>query len=468
MLMDHYAVIVIGGGGGGYPAAFRLAASGKTVLMIDHHGTMGGNCLYDGCVPSKAVREASIMQHQIAGAQFFGVSASLQPTQWSAIRAYKDQVQSARYTQHAETIRSTAGITVLRGEGQLVDAHRVKVIYQEDGSPREQTVTGQDLVIATGSITESAPITGLEHAWTSHDLFAWQDAITALPHDIVILGGGYIGVEAASMLSDLGVQVTLIEREHTLLSSMDQEIVSMLTERLAQRVKIVLDTSVDTIVPQDGRFVVQGRGPSGAPVTWTTDRVLAALGRIPCLPPALGLDHAGVESTPQGIIVNGRMQTNVPHVYAPGDVNGQSMLLHAAERMSHMVAQMISAGSTAEPFRPEEMPLTVFSRPATMSVGLTMAVARQQGLAVYEEQRAMQAEDWALIRGEPEGFYKFVVSKATGRIVGAHAIGIDAVALSSVSHMIVRLGLTPQDVSVMAFPHPTQFEIVNALAWNNT
>ncbi|MCY0881543.1 MAG: dihydrolipoyl dehydrogenase [Firmicutes bacterium] len=469
MIEKSYDVAVIGGGGGGYPAAFRLAQSGQSVLLIDHHGNLGGNCLYEGCVPSKSVREAAMAAHNIRHSQFFGVSSELSRLSWPAIRAYKDQVQTLRYAQHAQTIQSTANITVLTGEGRLLDdAYHLQLNFTEQGQSQEATISAQTIMIATGSVTEEVPIPGLNLAVTSHDLFAWHETMADLPQDMVILGGGYIGIEAASMLADLGVHVTVVEAGPTILDHMDTEIVAALTERLSTRVTLVTGTRVDKVLSAGARFVVQAHHVTdGTEQSWTTDRVLSALGRVPWVPPELGLTKAGVEFTRHGIVADSRMRTSVPHIFAAGDVNGQSMLFHAAVRMSRIAAEtVLTAGASPDTFNPIEMPMTVFSRPAAMSVGLTADGARAQGLRVVEERRTMDQEDWALIVGQPQGFYKFVVAAGSGRIVGIHAIGTEAVGLSAVAHMIVRLGLTPQEVSHMAFPHPTQFEIVDGLAWS--
>ncbi|CAB1128390.1 protein of unknown function [Candidatus Hydrogenisulfobacillus filiaventi] len=201
--------------------------------------------------------------------------------------------------------------------------------------------------------------------------------------------------------------------------------------------------------------------------TWRAEQVVQALGRVPHVSASLGLERAGIAYSAGGIVADDWCRTNIGHIYAVGDVNGKSMLLHAAERQNRLVTDLILRGYTPEPFRATEMPMTVFTRPALMSVGLSTEAAQAQGIKVSEERRQMRWEDRALIMGEPEGLVKFVVAKGTGRVIGVHAVGIDAVSLSTVGHLIVRYGLTLQDVSLMTFPHPTQFEILNTLAWNS-
>ncbi|MCY0879914.1 MAG: dihydrolipoyl dehydrogenase [Firmicutes bacterium] len=459
-----YDVAIIGGGGGGYPAAFRLAQSGRTVLLIDEKGNLGGNCLYEGCVPSKAVREATVAWHAASRLDYFGLSVNRVAAPWQNIRDYKDGVQTRRYQQHAAEIREASRLTVVRGRARFVDARRLAVEDWEHDTTF--TTEADDIIVATGSEAVLPPIPGLEQAWTHHQLFAWRDAVGQLPESLIIIGGGYIGVETASMLSDLGVAVTLVELAPTLLPTMDPDLVHLVSEALAQRVTVLTGVRVDRVDGQPGAMTVRGhRLADQSPVTLQAAEVLAALGRQPHLPQDLGLDRAGIQYTPHGILVDEKMRTNVPHIYAAGDVTGLSMLFHSAVRMSEIAARAIlSEGEDPDRFIPEEMPTTVFSRPELFSVGLTRAMAEARGMRVEEFTRPMGVEAWAQIRGELEGQLKVVLRRADGRIVGIHGVGVSSVELSAAAHMAVRLGLTARELAAMTFPHPTQFEALDRLA----
>ncbi|WP_053959387.1 dihydrolipoyl dehydrogenase [Sulfobacillus thermosulfidooxidans] len=462
---DTYDLIVIGGGGGGYPAAFRLAQAQKKVLLVDTLGNLGGNCLYEGCVPSKSVRLATLRIHEARQAPFFGVDIPSVTAAWSAIRNYKDGVQARRYLQHQQEIAEAApALTFVHGTGRLLSAQSVEITDVEHSDIR--TVFGKHILIATGSEPQSLPITGFEYTWNSHDLFAWQKTQEALPDDMLILGGGYIGVETASMLSDLGIRITLLEMAPTILSGMDPDLIRAITANLSKRVTLVTGVQVTAIQKQDkNQFIVQAHQEDGQLREWQTSRVLAAVGRIPHLPQTLGLDHVGVAYDKHGIVTDPYMRTNIPHIYAAGDVNGQSMLFHSAVRMSEMVAEhILNPHDLLIGFHPEEMPTTVFSRPEGMSVGLTAEQALSRGLKVDEYTKAMGKEAWAQIAGELEGFFKLVVSRSTGQIIGAHSVGTCSAALSAALHMAVHMGLTPRQLAQMTFPHPTQFEIIDRLA----
>ncbi|PSR25439.1 MAG: dihydrolipoyl dehydrogenase [Sulfobacillus benefaciens] len=461
-----FDVVVIGGGGGGYPAALRIAHSGRSVLMIDEKGNLGGNCLFEGCVPSKAVREAAALAMSIRGAEYFGLEAEIELPRWDRIRAYKDRIQTHRYAQHQSEIEEAALLTMVRGVGRFVTDHNIAV---EDWD-RETTevVTGHHIIVATGSEIKGLEIPGAEYIWNSHHLFAWHEAVRELPLDVTILGGGYIGVETASMLSSLGIHVTLLEMAPSILPGMDQDLIKVVAGHMSQRgVKIETGVRVEGVSRvAGGQYRVSGHRVFGnRPAEWVTQQVIQAVGRSPSLPADLGLEKAGVDYTAKGIVVDGTMRTNVPHIYAPGDVNGLSMLFHSAVRMSEIVAhEILRDGHAEDTFNPKEMPQTVFADPEAMSVGFTADEARSAGIKVWEETRPMGVEAKAQIMGNTEGFLKMVVSRQNGEIIGMQAVGIDAADLSSVAHVAVKMGLTPRDIARMTFAHPTQFEVVDRLA----
>jgi dihydrolipoamide dehydrogenase len=465
MMHDRYDLVVIGAGGGGYPAALRIARTGQSVLMVDEKGNLGGNCLYEGCVPSKAVRHATQTWRELNRAAIFGLQAEPLAARWDQIRGYKDGVQSRRYAQHMEEIQSTEHLTMVRGRARFLDANRLVV---EDWDRSETvTVKAKTILIATGS--QAIPLTfeGAEHTWDHHDLFQWQTSQTVLPKELIVLGGGYIGVEVASMLWDIGVRVTVIEMESTILGHMDPDLRAAVSDHLRPRIHLVTGVKIEKLEVKDQGVLLTGhRLDDGHALVWTADQVLAAVGRGPAIAEDLGLDAAGVAyDDARGIGVDGQMHTSVPHIYAAGDVTGLSMLFHAAVRMSEIAADAILLGDEAkEVFHPEEMATIVFSRPEAFSVGLTRDQANERGIQVHEYVREMGGEVWAQIAEELDGFVKLVVHRQTGVILGMHGVGVDAAQLSNVAHMVVRLGLKPAELAHMTFAHPTQFEVLDRLA----
>lgn len=268
------------------------------------------------------------------------------------------------------------------------------------------------------------------------------------------------------MLQDLGVQVTLLEMAPSILPTMDAELVKQVADSLGKRITLVTGVQVQRVEQIGGRFQVTGRRMDDQGLLQIeAEQVLAALGRRPFMPADLGLDALGIAHTKEGITVDAQMRTSVPHIYAAGDVTGLSMLFHSAVRMSEVAAHTIlSQGQSPDRFVPEAMPTTVFSRPELFSVGLTSAMAGARGLSVFEVSRPMGVEAWAQIVGEVQGQLKFVVDRSNGRIVGIHGVGVSSVELSAAAHMAVQLGLTPQQLGSMTFPHPTQFEALDRLA----
>ncbi|MCL4313538.1 MAG: dihydrolipoyl dehydrogenase [Actinobacteria bacterium] len=460
-----YDLAVIGGGGGGYPAAFQIAKTGRSVIMVDEKGNLGGNCLYEGCIPSKAVREAALAWREAGRSSFFGLNVSPKEADWQSITSYKDGVQERRYAQHKAEIEEEPNLTFIRGRGKLIDANHVEITdWDADDTFR---VKASYILIATGSTATELPIDGFEMTWNHHDLYSFQDTKDALPSSMVILGGGYIGVEAAYQLSDLGIKVTVVEMLPTILSGMDRDLSATIEANLKKQVDLHTGIRVTGIAEvEKGRYVVKGvREEDDKELEWAAGAVLAAAGRRPFIPSDLGLDLVGIEHGAHGILTDTRMHTNVPHIYAAGDVNGQSMLFHSAVRMSEIVAKDILAGPFMDDFfDPVEIPATVFSSPEGLSVGLTTEHAEQRGIRVDEIVRHMGKEARAQIVGELEGFIKLVIARRTGRIVGIHGVGADAASLSAVAHMAVRLGLTVDQLGRMTFPHPTQFEIFDRLA----
>ncbi len=463
-----FDTVILGAGGGGYPAAFRLAKNGHRVLLVDDKGNLGGHCMFEGCIPSKTVREASQLVRMSQRDAVAGVSLSLRnvaiPSVWQSVRAFKDGVQTRRYAQHAEEIEETANLTMVKGRGKLLNPNEVEVTDTIRGKVFKAEF--HFLIIATGSSARMLPIPGGESTWTSHQFFAWLESVPELPKSLILIGGGYIGVEMAMMLDAFGVKTTILEAMPTILPQMDSEIQKELALALQNVATVVTHAKVTQIDSRDGEKWVQVESNQG-PRLYRAQQVVTAVGRIPNVSKELGLDNAGIIHDNHGIHVAPSMRTSQAHIYATGDVNGLVMLFHAAVRMSEVAAaNILTHPEVADEFDPVEIPTTVFSTPEAHSVGLTLAQAEQRGLRAHEVRRAMGVEARAQIAEEQRGFFKMVVENDTHRVLGVHAVGVDAAVMSALSHVIVQRKLTVQDVAHMTFPHPTQFEIFDRLARN--
>jgi len=322
--------VTLGAGGGAYPAAFALAASGQRVVMVDAKGVMSGNCLAEGCVPSKAVFEMAELRRRLRlGPMAHALGPLAAPTDYRAVLAHKADVQRTRYRQHDEELAAAGDrLQLVHGTARLVDAHVVEVV-SDTGLERFRA---EHVIIATGSDVFVPPIPGAELCATSHDLFALDATVTSLPERLVVIGGGYVGLEVACMLQGLGSTVTVLEALDQVLAGMDPDFVTLLSGGLDPSVTVKLGAGVTAITKAGQGLEVHYRH-DGVDHQLGADLVLMAVGRRPVIP--AGADSIGLALDGHALAVGPSLQ--VPshrHIYAPGDVNGRSPLFHSAVRQS--------------------------------------------------------------------------------------------------------------------------------------
>lgn len=454
--VEDVDVVVIGAGGGGYPGAFVLDRAGRRVVLVDPLGNLGGDCLAEGCVPSKAVREASLVRARAGRYATFGLDGSAPGVSWPGVLSHKDRVQRVRYAQHTDELGSS-GVRFHTGTA-TVASERVVEVTEPDGPVHHYRFA--DLVVATGSAPSRLPIPGAELALTSHDLFRLGADLT-FPARPVIVGGGYIGVEVASMLHNLGASPTVLEATGELLPGFDPELAAGLHAQLGRRVSIVTDAFVGSIERSATGYAVRYRR-DGVEAQAQGDAVVMATGRRSVLPE--GLEHLGLRAgrAPE---VDRLLKTANPHVYAPGDVNGRSMLFHSAVRQSLVAAHAILAGGQpVDAMDFEAVPMTVFTEPEAAHVGLTEAQAAER-FGDVDVTRYDYAEDArAQILDETEGFVKLVFDGRNGRIAGAQILGLDAAQLIAPLALAVHAGLGAAALAEVAFPHPMISEGINKAA----
>ena len=448
-------VVILGAGGGGYPAAFLLARAGLRVVLADPIGNLGGNCLAEGCIPSKAVREASLVRARAEKYVVFGLSGPVPDTNWPGILAHKDRVQHLRYRQHHETI-STSSVFFHAGKGRLLDEKRVEI----ETTHETLRYTFRHLIVATGSQPRPSSLPGAQFAITSSDLFR-LGADLPFPRKLVILGGGYIGVEVASMLNNLGTQVTLLQRAGRLLPGVDPMLSQALYDALGQRVRIELGAEATRIEQGSEGLHVRYR-QHGQERVVAGDTVLMATGRESVLPEgmqALGLNRSKAPA------VNDRVQTGNPRVYAPGDVNGCNMLYHSAVRQSLVAAHAILAGGLpVDRMDFESVPFTVFSEPEVAWVGLTEQQACERHGCIEVARYDYAVEPRAQIFDEMQGFMRLIFACQTGRLVGAQLVGLDAAQVIAPLALAVNQSLGADALTEVVFPHPMIQEGINKAA----
>ncbi len=458
MPRKSFDLVTIGAGGGAYPAAFKLARNGRTVLMVDPRGVMSGNCLAEGCVPSKTVREVAhllLRQRRLEKAGARGtLSADLK-----AIMNHKDAVQKRRYDQHADELARTPGLTLLKGTASLLDARTVRIRTED----REEEVEARTILIASGSDVFVPPIPGSEFGLTSHHLFKVGPDLLDLPRRMAIVGGGYIGLETACMFSAFGTDVTLIEKGPSLLPGMERGLVDALRPLLSPDIRIRTGTDVRSIRKgMSGTEVVLATGGGGEEVL-PFDVVLLAAGRQPVFPE--GLDRAGIVTDRSGIRVDDALRTSCPGIFAAGDVNGRTPLFHAAVRQSLAVANtLLSGGEPADTVDFRSVPTTIFTLPGASCVGILPEAAGREGVSLIESRYDFSGDSRAQILNETEGEIRLYFEKKTKVLKGGWVVGIDAGNLIGEIGLAVSSGLSARDLARFADQHPMASEGIGKAA----
>jgi dihydrolipoamide dehydrogenase len=456
--MRNVDTVTVGAGGGAYPAAFALARAGQKVVMIDTKGVMSGNCLAEGCVPSKAVREVAELHRRTGSSERFGLDGN-QNVDYARIIAHKDKVQRTRYAQHDAELAELAGrLELVGGKARLVDPHTVEV----ETSSGTERLQGSHLIVASGADVFIPPIPGAELCVTSRDLFALGPAVDRLPARLAVIGGGYIGLEVACMLNALGTRVTVIEATGQLLPGMDKDFVSLVAAGIDPSIEIRLDSTVRSVTKAKGGLQV-GYDHGGASEAVDADMVLMAVGRHPVIPE--GAAEVGLAMEGRAIGVDATIRTNLSHVYAPGDVNGRSMLFHSAVRQSLVAAHNILAGDGGvDRMDFASVPTTIFTSPEASYVGITRARARSRAGGVIEGSYAFEGDSRAQILDETYGELRLFFDPESLRLLGGWVVGIDAAQLIGEIGLAVSAGLTAYDLARFADQHPMAAEGISRAA----
>lgn len=451
-------LLTIGAGGAAYPAAFRLAKAGAKVVMVDPKGVMSGNCLYEGCVPSKAVRETAALYLDQEKFQQLGLPGRICPD-YGAIVAHKDAVQSRRYAQHAAELAAVPDLRLVQGVARFLDPHTVQV-HGERGDERFRC---RHILIASGSDVFVPTIPGAELALTSHDLYKPDPTLKSLPAHLVIIGGGYIGLETASFFAALGSQVTLLQKGGQVLQGMDPGMVDQLVPLLHPRIHLLLGVEVLSLAATaDGKRAVHyQQGDKRSEIS--ADAVVLAVGRRPVLPE--GLDKLDIAADRQGIRVGPDLRTRHPHIYACGDVNGRVPLFHAAVRQSLVAAHNILGGDVPMDYADfVNVPTTIFTLPAAAAIGITEARAQAENLELVSGRYAFAEDSRAQILERLDGEIRLFFEPGSLRLVGGWVVGIDAGHLIGEIGMAILGGLNAYDLARFADQHPMSAEGIGKAA----
>ena len=440
MTQYDYDLFVIGAGSGGVRAANMAAGHGVRVAIAEQR-YLGGTCVNVGCVPKKLFVYASQFQDQFDAAAGFGWTVGKSTFNWTSLVANKNQEIERLHTVYSNRLQKS-GVSILTGRAQVLDAHTVAVDGKEYSAER--------ILVATGGWPFVPDIPGQQHIVTSNDMFF----LDQLPKQIIIVGGGYIAVEFASILHGLGVKTTLCHRGHKLLSGFDEDIRDFLAHEMTKKgINILFNTDIEAIESAGDCFAV--RLIDGSKVN--TDLVMYATGRTPNST-GFGLETLGVELDSEGAIkVNSDYQTNVPSIYALGDVTNRINLtpVAIAEGMAWVNKLYLNE---AKPVDYDNIPTAVFSQPTIGSVGLTEAQAREKYPDIDIYKTSFSPLKNALSGSDEKTLMKMIVVRSTNRVIGMHMVGSDAPEIIQGMAVAIQAGATKAVFDSTIGIHPTAAE----------
>jgi dihydrolipoamide dehydrogenase len=443
-------VVVIGAGPAGYVCAIRLAQLGQKVTVVEKE-YVGGTCLNVGCIPSKAMIAAGALLERIHEAKAMGITVEGVKLDLARLVAWKGEIVG-KLTGGVSGLLKNHKIEHVAGTGRIHDARTVKV----QTAAGEKTLPCDDIVLATGSVPMSIPGFDFDgkRVWSSTEALAPE----RIPQHLLVIGGGYIGLELGFLYRKLGSQVTVVEFTEGALPGQDKDCVRVIERSLKQSgIKLITKTAAKSYEAQGAKLFVkvdsQGKGD-----TIECDQILCTVGRRP-YSEGLGLDKVGLKVDARGFLaVDKRMRTSVPNVYAIGDLAGQPMLAHKGSKEG-LVAAAVIAGQKDE-YDARCVPAVIFTSPEMASVGQQEEEARKQGREVVVGQFPFAANGRALSLLEGDGFVKVVADAQTDEVLGVHMVGPEVTELVAEAALAIEMGATTEDVARTIHAHPTLPEAV--------
>lgn len=444
-------VVVLGSGPGGYTAAFRAADLGKKVVLVEKYDHIGGVCLNVGCIPSKALLHIAKVVDEAHEMEEQGVSFGKPKLDNKKMVAWKNSVVS-RLTGGLKTLSKQRKVDIVTGFGKFSDAHHM-IVETQDG---QVEIEFENAIIAVGSESVKLPfIPEDKRIFSSTGALELAD----IKGSLLVLGGGIIGLEMATVYSSLGVDVTVVEFMDQLIPGADSDLVSVLQKRMSKKgIKFLLKTKVTAVdAKKEGIFVtMEGQHATETPLCF--QQVLVAVGRKPN-GGVIAAEKAGIQVDERGFIkVDNQLRTNVPHIFAIGDVIGQPMLAHKAIPEGKVAAEVIAGKKHY--FQPTCIPSVAYTDPELAWVGLTEKEAKDKGIQYEKAIFPWAASGRALSMGREEGMTKLLFCPQTNRILGAGIVGVNAGDLIAEAGLAIEMCCDVEDIALTIHAHPTLSETI--------
>jgi dihydrolipoamide dehydrogenase len=451
----HAEVLVLGSGPGGYTAAFRAADLGKQVIMVERHARIGGVCLNVGCIPSKALLHTAQIINEADEMGHHGIKFGKPKINIRELAEWKDSVVG-QLTGGLQGLAKQRKVTVVQGEGNFTSPNTLKVVTSEG----EKVISFNHCIIAAGSRVTKIPVFPNDdpRMMDSTDALELED----VPKKLLVIGGGIIGLEMATVYDALGSKITVVELQDSLIPGADKDIVKPLLKRVQDKYEnIYLNTKVSSIEPKKEGLLVTFEGKD-APEATLFDKILVAVGRSPN-GKLINAEAAGVAVTDHGFIqTDMQMRTNVPHIFAIGDIVGQPMLAHKATHEGKVAAEVIAGHKSY--FEPLTIPSVAYTDPEVAWMGKNEDELKAEGIDYVKGAFPWAASGRSLSLGRDEGLTKALFHKDTGRILGAGIVGPNAGELIAEAVLALEMGADAEDIGLTIHPHPTLSETLGFAA----
>ncbi|MGS0627485.1 MULTISPECIES: dihydrolipoyl dehydrogenase [Photorhabdus] len=448
-------VVVLGAGPAGYSAAFRCADLGLETVLVERYSTLGGVCLNVGCIPSKALLHVAKVIEEAKALANHGIVFGEPKTDIEKVRVWKEKVIN-QLTGGLAGMAKGRKVKVVNGVGKFTGANTLVV----EGEGGATTINFDNAIIAAGSRPIQLPFIPHDdpRVWDSTDALA----LTTVPGRLLVMGGGIIGLEMGTVYHALGSQIDVVEMLDQVIPAADKDVVKVFTKRISKQFNLMLETKVTVVeAKEDGIYVtMEGKNAPAEPQRY--DAVLVAIGRVPN-GKMLDAGKAGVEVDDRGFIhVDKQMRTNVPHIFAIGDIVGQPMLAHKGVHEGHVAAEVISGKKHY--FDPKVIPSIAYTEPEVAWVGLTEKEAKEKGISYETATFPWAASGRAIASDCADGMTKLIFDKESNRIIGGAIVGTNGGELLGEIGLAIEMGCDAEDIALTIHAHPTLHESVGLAA----